>query len=199
MGSGKTIRLLVALYQYEQNGKKAMLIKPKVDVRNGAATVWSRVPGLTREADLVLGQSDVLTVEQLSFLERADCCFVEESQFLHPKQVEQLSWLSLSTPVICYGLRSDYRGQLFAGSRALFTWADCIEEIKNVCKFCKHKSTHNLKLQVNPDEKMASVQLGADDVYVGVCKSCFYLKQSANDPALGDYKIHEYAEIMIHE
>ena len=193
MGSGKTTMLLVALHQYKQTGKTAILIKPKVDTRNGPRTVWSRVPGLTREADIVLAQKDLLTPEQVKLCLDADCVFVDEAQFLHPQHVEQLSRISQKVPVICYGLRTDFRGQLFAGSRALFQWADSFEEVKNVCKYCSRKSSMNLRL-AKPADK-ATVELGADELYVGVCKACFYARNP--DPALISYQVHKYPEIVI--
>lgn len=195
MGSGKTVDLLVALYDYGRNGKSAVLIKPKVDVRHGTATVWTRVPGLSRDADIILCYETLLTPEEVCKCEKSDCVFVDESQFLHPRQVEQLSRLSLSVPVICYGLRSDFRGQLFRGSQALLTWADEIEEVKNVCKFCKHKSSYNLRQQPRPGEGAVGVELGADEAFVGVCKACFYAK--SDDPALLQYKVHEYEPVVI--
>jgi thymidine kinase len=199
MGSGKTVNLLVALFEYHSAKKNAFLIKPRVDVRHGTQTVWSRVPGLTTEADIVLGYHDQLSTQQLDQLGQADCVFVDEIQFFHPKQVEQLSWLSLSVPVICYGLRTDYRGRLFPGSAAMFAWADCIREIKNVCRFCPQKATHNFK-RVNtgafPDQE-AGVALGADEMYIGVCKACFYQKRSAEDVRLVEYKVHTHDPVMI--
>lgn len=198
MSAGKSVSLLIALFQYKTNGKKALLIKPEIDKRNGSKTVWSRVEGLSRDADIVLGAKDLLSEETLKMAQDYDCIFVDEAQFLQPSQVEQLSLLSIHVPVICYGLRTDYRGQLFSGARALFQWADVIEEIKNVCKYCKHKSTHNLRIaQVPKPTNVAKIQLGAEDVYVGVCKSCFYEKRSPQDPNVQKYNVHSYPEIVI--
>lgn len=201
MGSGKTVSLLVAYHQYVQHGRKsAVIIKPAADTRQGEAAVWTRVPGLSREADLVMYPGELMSVDQFSVLEKVDCVFVDEAQFLHPKQVEQLSWLSLSTPVICYGLRTDFRGQLFAGAAALMAWAECIQEVKNVCVYCHSKATHNLKIvceQRSSNLKEAKIELGADDKYVGVCKACFYLRQSTQDKALGEYRVYEYPMIEI--
>lgn len=190
MGSGKTVELLVALYQYttQHPHKQALLIKPAIDTRNGEKTVWSRVPGLSREADLVL--QEALTADQLLWLQKVDCIFVDESQFLHPHWVEQLSWISQYTPVICYGLRTDFRGQLFPGSRALLTWADAIEEVKSVCRFCDAKATHNLKIKGSTE---AHIELGADDTYVGVCKRCFYQRQKSE--AVRQHTVYLLADI----
>lgn len=199
MGSGKTVNLLVALFEYRSAQKKAFLIKPRVDVRRGSKTVWSRIPGLTAEADLVLSYYEELSTRQLSQIGQSDCVFVDEIQFFHPKQVEQLSWLSLSVPVICYGLRTDYRGRLFPGSAAMFAWADSVAEIKNVCRFCPQKATHNFKRvqsSFETDEKVG-VTLGADDLYVGVCKSCFYLKRSSEDDRLVEFEIYKHDPVII--
>ena len=95
MGAGKTTALLVALFQYEQTGKTARLIKPAIDTRHGKSTVWSRINQLSREADIVLEYNQLLSEPQLKALETVDAVFVEESQFLHPSQVEQRSLLSL--------------------------------------------------------------------------------------------------------
>jgi len=197
MGSGKTVNLLVALHQYSLNGKKAILIKPKVDTRKGRRTVWTRVPGLARDADIILAQSELLTDAQVSECKGADCVFVDEAQFLHPAHVEQLSQISCYVSVICYGLRTNFQGRLFSGSKALMEWADCIEEVKNVCKYCKHKSTHNLKVQLSPEDERGGVQLGADDMYVGVCKQCFYDIRGKQDLAIQQCKVYRYPETEV--
>lgn len=195
MNAGKTVHLLVALHQYRETGKVAVLIKPRCDTRHGVQLVWTRVPGLSRDADIVLPQQSLLSEAEMDRCARADCCFVEESQFLHPRQVEQLSFLSTLVPVICYGLRTLANGKLWPGAASLFAWADTIEEIKNVCKFCRRKSTQNLRVAPQPSAGPAGLELGAEEKFVGVCKVCFY--QKGEDPLVLTFQAHTRPDVVI--
>jgi thymidine kinase len=194
MNSGKTAHLLVAIHEYNQTGRKTILIKPKCDTRNGQNLVWTRVPGLSRNADIILSHQRLLTMDELKACIQADCIFVDEAQFLHPRQVEQLSLTSLTVPVICYGLRTLSNGKLWPGAASLFAFADSIEEIKNICKYCSRKSTQNLKVTPSTEPVL---QMGTEDTFVGVCKSCYYTRN--RDPLLLDYRIHTYPDITIRD
>ena len=183
MASGKSVQLLVAAHQYAKTGKRAFIMKPARDTRDGVL-VSCRVPNMGREVDLIVQVSEDVP---LQVLYEYDVILVDEVQFLTPEQVEQLSLLSLQVPVICYGLRADYRGVMFPAIQKLMALADDISEIKNICKFCPRKATQNLKLKATEllrhDETLpASIEVGGDDMYCGVCRRCWYDHRARHAP-----------------
>ena len=119
MGSSKTATALITKYNYEERGMKVWLIKPAADQRDGAFTLKSRI-GLTAEAESVSPEKDIS--ELYKNRERADVIIVDECQFMTTAQIDQLRWLvdREDLPVLCFGLRTDFRTQLFPGSRRLF-------------------------------------------------------------------------------
>ncbi len=143
VGSAKTLNLLAVAHNYERQGKRALVIKPSFDTRYDAEKVVSRA-GLERPADLVLQGDEMPEGHRAA---EVDCVLVDEAQFLTASQVEVLrEWTrELDVPVICYGLRTDFRTELFEGARRLMELADSIEEIKTTCTFCNRKATQNLK------------------------------------------------------
>lgn len=183
VSSGKTVRLLVEVHQYnaDHTGKKAYILKPALDQRQGEKTIWCR-PGLTTEANLVLAKGEQIATDQLSE-EKISCIFVDEAQWLTKEQVSQLRLLSLRIPVICYGIRTNFRGELFEGSAALLAQADKIEEIKVICKYCPKKATYNLRLEKGvPTLQGPSIQIGCEELYLPVCFACYCSKLSLNQP-----------------
>lgn len=172
VGSAKTLNLLAVVHTYRQQGKSCLLLKPALDIRFGKYIVKSRA-GLQEQADLNLEEDDKIGLFEG---DKPDCILVDEAQFLTVSQIEQLRDLATEEgiPVICYGLRSDFRTKLFPASRRLLELADCIEEVKNVCHYCNKKSTMNLK-HVNgvATKKGPSVELGAEERYFPVCFSCY--------------------------
>ncbi|MCA9666896.1 MAG: thymidine kinase [Myxococcales bacterium] len=178
VGSAKTLNLLAVGHNYSQQNKRALIIAPELDTRFGAGRVRSRA-GLEREADLLVGPE---TVIDRALLEGVDCVLVDEAQFLSPALVDQLRAITIeqSVPVICYGLRTDFRCALFEGSRRLFEVADAIEEVKTTCYFCNRKAVFNLKLVDGvPSVDGASIDLGADEKYLPACSSCYREKVGA--------------------
>lgn len=173
MTSAKTLNLLAVRHNYQTQGKKVMVLKPSVDKRFGVEWVRSRA-GLEYKADLVLENDSQLDFS--TFLGCA-CVLVDEAQFLSAAVVEQLRELTRieSIPVIAYGLRTDFRTQLFEGAKRLLELADSIEEIKTTCRFCNRKAVFNLR----HDEKGQAVldgpavQLGAELNYSPVCYPCY--------------------------
>lgn len=168
MDSAKTMNLLAVAHNYRKQGKRVLLIKPRLDDRFGKQTIASR-SGLEAEADLLL--EDGATLDPGAF-RGLDCVLVDEAQFLAPAVIEQLRRISVDpgVPVICYGLRTDFQTRLFPGSKRLLELADRIEEVKVTCQYCQKKATFNLRLV----DGVAAVdgpqiQLGADDTYVPVC------------------------------
>jgi thymidine kinase len=172
VGSAKTLNLLAVVHNYRQQGKGVLLAKPKLDDRFGEVSVKSRA-GLEATAD-ILFEDDTLIPS--SVLAGVACIVVDEAQFLTPKNVEYLRYLTIhrNIPVICYGLRTDFRTRVFPGSLRLLELADAIEEVKSTCSFCDRKATVNLKhsgghaLLEGPP-----VELGAEERYLPACYSCY--------------------------
>jgi thymidine kinase len=172
VGSAKTLNLLAVAHNYKQQGKKVVLVKPELDTRFGSGHIKSRA-GLEMEADVLVREGSDLLAENF---DRVDCLLVDEVQFLSPSHIDQLREITLSKniPVICYGLRTDFRSKLFPGSHRLFEVADSIEEVKATCYFCHRKSIMNLK---HVDGKACfdgpTVQLGAEERYLPACYKCY--------------------------
>jgi thymidine kinase len=168
VGSAKTLNLLAVAHNYARQGKRVLVAKPALDVRDGATRVASRA-GLSREADLVLGPDAPLPVARFRGV---DAVLVDEAQFLSETVVDRLRERTRvpGVPVICYGLRTDFRGRLFEGSRRLFEVADTLEEVKTTCADCAHKAVFNLRLvDGRPTTRGRRVRLGADGTYRPVC------------------------------
>lgn len=167
MNAGKTTQLLQVKYNYEERGQRVLLIKPRVDTRDGD-WVRSRI-GLESRAVLCDPDDDLFA---LAVKEGPDCVIVDEAQFLARAQVEGLARVvdDLGIAVIAYGLRSDFRGQLFPGSEALLALCDSIEELKTIC-WCGKKAIMNTRIQ---DGKAVfegeQVQIGGNESYISLCR-----------------------------
>jgi thymidine kinase len=172
MGSAKTLNLLAVAHNYRSQGKRVLLLKPRLDSRFSPAAIVSRA-GLEATADLLVSPGDVLDSGAFAGL---DCVLVDEAQFLEPALVDQLRALTLThnVPVICYGLRTDFRTRLFPGSQRLLELADSIEEVKVTCQFCNRKAVYNMRF-VNAEPTMlgAQVELGAEERYAATCFRCY--------------------------
>ncbi len=181
MGSAKTMNLLAVAHNYEQQGKRVILIKPALDDRFGAELIRSRA-GLERKADLCVKADTLLDYDQLRGL---DCIIVDECQFLSEFVVHQLRNITvdLDIPVICYGLRTNFMTRLFEGSRRLMELADAIEEVKTTCAFCNRKAVFNIKLRHgNACTAGEEIELGAEDLYQPTCCRCFENRIGADNP-----------------
>ena len=168
VGSAKTLNLLAVAHNYERQGKRVLVIKPAFDQRFSAAEVVSRA-GLSRSADLCLAEGELPSGEHAA---EVDCVLVDEAQFLDAAQIDVLrEWTrQLAVPVICYGLRADFRMVLFEGSRRLLELADSIEEVKTTCAWCNSKATQNLKLVDGiATNQGPAKELGGDERYQPVC------------------------------
>lgn len=172
MDSAKTLNLLAVAHNYRKQGKSVALVKPKLDDRFGQELIRSR-SGLEAEADYLLDASDPVPAAALGEL---DCVLVDEAQFLSEAQIEAFRDLSLDqgVPVICYGLRTDFRGFSFPASRRLFELADSIEEVKVTCQLCNRKASFNLRI-VDGEATFEGpqVKLGAEEHYMPVCAHHF--------------------------
>ncbi len=181
MGSGKTIDLLKVAYNYEERNKKVILLAPKVDDRYGVGKITTRI-GLSRDAEAFDYKTNLYEfVKKYNYI--ADCVLVDEANFLTERQVDELSDVVdyLSIPVICYGLRADFRQNFFPGSKRLMEIADKIEEIKTICE-CGAKATVNMRLiDGKPTIKGDQVLIGGNDSYMSVCRKCYkkYIKENA--------------------
>lgn len=172
VGSAKTLNLLAVAHAYQQQDKKAFLIKPRIDTRFGAEAIGSRA-GLIRNADFLVDEDSTIPT---ALLAGCHCILVDEVQFLSERAIEQLRSIAndLNIPVICYGLRTDFRGRLFIGSKRLIELADAIEEIKTTCSFCNRKAIFNLKLldgQATLDGPV--IELGKEEKYIPTCPNCY--------------------------
>ncbi len=189
MGSAKSLNLLAVAHNYQQQKKRVVLLKPHLDLRFGADTIRSRA-GLSMEADHLLypdtvfiypGKQSVQGEHRVDFsnLEPLHCILVDEAQFLSPFVIEELQQLTIhcNVPVICYGLKTNFKGYLFEGSKRLLEIADTIEEIKTTCYFCNRKATQNGKfLNGTPVIDGPEIEMGAEERYLPVCKYCYLQK-----------------------
>lgn len=170
MGSSKTANALMVHFNYEERGQKALLVKSGVDKRDGDLIIKSRI-GLEKEC---------ITLEELmnyndKILKEYNAIVVDEVQFASKEQIDKLSDIAdfLDIPVICYGLRADFKNELFPGSERLLTIADEIEEIKTVC-WCGKKATCNARYNKNGIIRDGEqVMLGANDNYISLCRKHF--------------------------
>ena len=167
MGSSKTANALMVEYNYRERGKKALLAKPKIDNRDGELVIASRI-GLSRPCILV----ETLTSMNEEELKQYDCIIVDEAQFCSKEQIDFFVHCvdDLNIPVICYGLRTDFRDELFEGSMWLLAWADKIEEIKTVC-WCGKAARCNARFDENGIIRQGEqVVMGANNSYISLCR-----------------------------
>ena len=172
VGSAKTLNLLAVAHNYKQQEKRVLLIKPALDIRFGKNRIKSRA-GLEQEADILVDEKTNLL--QLKY-DKIDCVLVDEVQFLPAKVIDQLRTITheKSIPVICYGLRTDFRTNLFEASARLMELADSIEEVKSTCHFCNRKAIMNLKhVDGVATVEGPTVQLGAEESYYPACYTCY--------------------------
>ena len=164
MGSSKTANAIMVQYNYQERGQNALMLKPRLDSRDGERVVGSR-SGLTTHCSFI---EEIDEIDLTAY----NCIIVDEAQFLTKAQVAKLVEITdnLNIPVICYGLRADFQGNLFEGSTWLMAWADTIEEIKTVC-WCGRKATCNARVI---DGKVAregeQIVLGGNESYVALCR-----------------------------
>jgi thymidine kinase len=168
MDSAKSMNLLAVAHNYRKQGKRVVLMKPRLDTRFGAEKISSR-SGLEATADLMIDEDSTLDPRDFAGL---DCVLVDEAQFLSPSVIEDLRRITVDpgVPVICYGLRTDFKTKLFPGAQRLMELADGIEEVKVTCQYCQRKAICNLRF-VNgaPTVDGPQIQLGAEESYAPVC------------------------------
>ena len=182
MGSAKTALLLTQAYNFEERGLKYLCMKPIIDNREKENVIRSRI-GIERECSWIYREMNIYDyVSELyeSSLVVKDWILIDESQFLSEEQIDQLARIvdDYGTNVVCYGLRTDFQSHLFDGSRRLFEIADSIEEIKSTCA-CGRKTSINARIdaQGNIVTDGNQVEIGGDDRYVALCRSCWRNKR----------------------
>ena len=170
MNAGKSTALLQVAHNYEEQGQKVKLYTAAIDDRYGVGRITSRL-GPQRSVDVFTLDTNFLEAPAVA------CVLVDEAQFLSTEQVKQLHQLAQvhRVPVICYGLRSDFRGDPFPGSAYLMALADDIEEIKNICT-CGKKATMNIRVdeQGRRIRDGEQVSIGGNESYRQACGRCFY-------------------------
>ena len=173
MGSSKTAQALITKYNYEENGMRVWLIKPSADERDGAIILRSRV-GLEAPAEVIAPETNICAL--FARQEKTDVIIVDECQFMMPEQIDQLREIvdAENVPVLCFGLRTDFRSTLFPGSRRLFEVADTITEIKTICD-CGAKATTNARISEDGYivTEGAQLLLGGNDRYIAMCHKCW--------------------------
>ena len=177
MNAGKTTTLLQSAHNYRERGMRVAILPPRLDDRAGAGVVASRI-GLRADAVAFEREDDLerLIRDDIAAHGKLDCVLVDEAQFLSRAQVWQLSEVvdALRIPVLCYGLRTDFRGELFEGSQYLLAWADEMSEIKTICHTGKKAI---MTVRVN-DQGLAvqdgpQVEIGGNERYVSVSRAEF--------------------------
>ena len=173
MNAGKSTALLQVAHNYEERGHRVRIFTSAVDDRYGHGRVTSRL-GPQREAELFTPETDF--IKGLDSSVKVSCLLIDEAQFLTESQVWALHEIAHvhGTPVICYGLRTDFRGQLFPGSGALLGLADEMDEMKTICH-CGRKATMNMRVDENMRRvtQGAQVEIGGNARYRAVCGRCF--------------------------
>ena len=181
MNAGKTTTLLQSNYNYRERGMQTLLLKPALDDRDGEV-IRSRI-GLTAQATNFSANDDLLELARRNLAERPlHCVLLDEAQFLTRNQVQQLGDVvdELSIPVLAYGLRTDFQGELFEGSRHLLAWADELKEIKTICH-CGGKAIMVVRVDESGQalRSGSQIQIGGNEQYVSLCRRHF--KQSLRE------------------
>ncbi len=172
MNAGKSIELIKVAYNYEERGKNVLVLAPSVDDRYGAGKITSRI-GISRDAIKIDSQANILDIFMEAHAQKPiDCVLIDECQFLKKHHVEELVNIvdCCDTPVLAYGLKNDFRNELFEGSYYMLVYADKIEEIKTICH-CGRKATMVARLV---DGKMVrsgeQIVVGGNEMYVSLCR-----------------------------
>lgn len=176
MNAGKSTTLLQSAHNYEERGMRVLVFTPKLDNRDGVGMVSSRI-GLTRKATVFSEEDDLYDqVQSVQSSDKIHCVLIDEAQFLTPLQVLQISRLTdrLDIPVLCYGIRTDFQGEPFEGSKYLLAWADEIIEIKTICRSGK-KATMNARLDSEGNRVWAGDQIDIGTHYVALSRKEFCL------------------------
>lgn len=173
MNSGKSIEILKVAHNYEEQNKPVLLFTSAIDDRDAIGYVSSRI-GLRREAIPIFEDTDIFSIVK-NHDPKPYCVLVDECQFLSKGSILQLVQIvdELNVPVMGFGLKNDFRNELFEGSRWMLIYADKIEEMKTICWFCERKATMNLRvIDGKPVYTGEQILIGGNDTYFPVCRKC---------------------------
>ena len=178
MNAGKSTTLLQSSHNYEERDMRTMILTPKLDDRFGEGKVTSRI-GLEKNAEIFEGDEDLYVwIAHEHNREKVSCVLIDEAQFLSPIQVLQLTLVvdKLKIPTLCYGLRSDFRGEPFPGSIYLLAWSDELVEIKTICQSGK-KATMNARLDEKGNRVTEGEQISIGLTYESQSRDIFELEK----------------------
>lgn len=173
MNAGKSAFLLTSAHNYKERGMGTLILKPMIDTRDSPGEVVSRV-GLRQEANIITPDMDIFEFfKYANSVRDIHCVYVDEAQFLKQENIMQLCKIAdlYDVPVMCYGLRTDFRGELFEGSKYLLAIADKLEELKGVCH-CGKKATMVARIDEEGNAVIDGdqVEVGGNDRYVSLCR-----------------------------
>ncbi len=190
MGSSKTANALMVNYNYAERGCRSLMLKPRLENRDGERIIRSRI-GLECECRYVEEFLEDADRDRTS-VEQYDALIVDEAQFLSEEQVDRFAGIvdEYGIPVICYGLRTDFRAKMFPGSKRLMEIADKIEEVKTVC-WCGKKATHNARVFNGKIVRSGEqVMMGGNESYIALCRKHFNMGMLTAQDSL-EIKIEE--------
>ena len=178
MNSGKTTRILQCAYNYEEQGMKPIIMKPKIDTK-GNEHIVSRI-GSKRKVDYLIEKGENIHNVIVEKYTNVDLIIIDEAQFLSEKQVDELmdAVIDLNISIMCYGLRTDFLGNVFPGSSRLLAIAHELNEIKTICE-CGHKAMFNIRLldgKVQTEGDSVAIDGEGKVTYTVACPRCFRLK-----------------------
>lgn len=176
MNAGKSTVLLQSAHNYQERGMRVLLLTASIDDRYETGQIASRI-GISAEASVFDNSTDLLAlIKNDADAKKLSCILIDEAQFLTKEQVYELSEIvdKLRIPVLAFGIRTDFQGELFEGSQALLAWADKLIELKTVCH-CGSKATMVIRLNAKgiPVKEGAQVEIGGNDRYLSVCRKHF--------------------------
>ncbi|MFC6260382.1 thymidine kinase [Levilactobacillus fujinensis] len=175
MNSGKTIEILKVAHNYEEQDKRVIIMTSGLDTRDEVGYITSRI-GLKRKAHPIFKETNLY--DEIQRIDsQANCVLIDEAQFLTKDHVLQLAKVvdDLHIPVMTFGLKNDFRNELFEGSKYLMLYADKIEEMKTICWFCTKKAIMNLRFHDNkPVYEGEQVQIGGNEAYYPVCRRHYF-------------------------
>lgn len=191
MNSGKSTQLLQAQYNYFERGMNPVAMTADLDTRSGTGKIASRL-GIDCPAYTFNKTTDIFAfAEEINATKKVDIFFIDEAQFLSEEQAFQCARIvdELDIPVMCYGLKTDFMGQLFKGSEALLRFSDNIEEIKAIC-WCGKKATMTARLTPKGDMMQSGDQIaiGGNEMYTALCRKHFMAGEAKAMPAREEKK-----------
>lgn len=175
MNSGKSIEILKVAHNYEEQNKSVIILTSGIDNRDGVGIVSSRI-GLKREATPIFSDTNIFELVQSTNPDAA-CVLIDESQFLERHHVIEAAQVvdDLNIPVMAFGLKNDFKNELFEGSKYLLLFANKIEEMKTICWFCRKKAIMNLRMNDGkPVYTGEQIQIGGNEAYYPVCRKHYF-------------------------